>query len=134
MKHLFKNFLNDKRVYHLNENYYQNLFTEVLNKKVQPFYNTTFGNGNKFYNANPMFSALHDNRIIRIIQKEPSHQPHFKAYLDTFDNLDELVIVLELTDQFGPVIRQLAQQWLVEKSSKQCIKALINSIRAPVVN
>lgn len=126
MKHLFKNFLKDKRVYGLNEAYYQNLFAEILNKKADPFYTTTFGNGSKFYIANPIFSTRQNDRLVRIIQNEPSKQPRFHAWLDRFDDsLDELVISLELTDQFKPVLQQLARQWLVEKLSKEQMKDVL---------
>ncbi len=127
MKHLFKNFLENKRVYGLNEHYYQSMLSEVLNKDVKPFYTTTFGNGTKFFNANPMFSAKHDNRIIRIIQYKPSSKPRIKAWLDSFDDMEELVITLELTDQFTPIVRKFAEQWLVEKLSKEEMKEVISS-------
>ena len=129
MKHLFKNFLEDKRVYALNEHYYQNLFREVLNGKAKPFYNSAFKNGEKFYNANPIFSTQYGSRIVRIIQKEPSAHPRLRAYPDKFDDTDELVIVLELTDRFVPVVRSLARQWLVEMLPKEEMQTLFSESR-----
>ena len=134
MKHLFKNFLKDKRVYGLNEAYYQNMFGEILNKKAEPFYTTTFGNGTKFYIANPIFSTRQDDRLLRIIQNKPSKQPRFHAWLDRFDDsLDELVISLELTDQFKPVVQKLARQWLVEKLPKEEMKAILSAKKDSLV-
>ena len=79
MKHLFQNFLQDRRVYRLNEQYYNRLFSGMLNKEISPFYTTTYQNGLPFYNANPIFSAVHEGRIVRIIQKEGSTSPKLKA-------------------------------------------------------
>lgn len=126
MKHLFQNFLHDRRVYRLNEQYYRNLFGKLLNKEIAPFYTTTFQNGESFFNANPIFSGLHEGRIVRVIQKEASSQPRLKVWLDQFEEMDELVLSLELTDEHLPTIRKLAQQWWVEKLSKEEIKKTLS--------
>lgn len=126
MKHLFQNFLHDRRVYRLNEQYYRNLFGKLLNKDIAPFYTTNFQNGEPFFNANPIFSGVHEGRIVRVIQKEASSQPRMRAWLDQFEEMDELVLSLELTDEHLPAIRRLAQQWWVEKLSKEEIKKALS--------
>jgi hypothetical protein len=126
MKHLFQNFLHDRRVYRLNEQYYRNLFGKLLNKDIAPFYTTSFQNGEPFFNANPIFSGVHEGRILRIIQKETSSKPRMRTWLDQFEDMDELVISLELTDEHLPAIRRLAQQWWVEKMSKEEIKKALS--------
>jgi hypothetical protein len=122
MKHLFQNFLHDRRVYRLNEQYYRNLFGKLLNQDIAPFYATTFQNGEPFLNANPIFSGIHEGRIVRVIQKEASEQPRFRAWLDQFEGMDELVLSLELTDEHLPALRRLAQQWWVERLPKEEVK------------
>lgn len=128
MKHLFQNFLHDHRVYRLNELYYRNLFSRLLNKDILPFYATTFQNGEPFYNANPIFSGLHEGRLVRIIQKEASTKPRFKAWVDQFEQMDELVLSLELTDKYVPEINRLVYQWWVEKRSREEIQKELGRI------
>lgn len=127
MKHLFQNFLQDRRVYRLNEQYYNNLFSRMLNKEVSPFYNTTFGNGDPFFDGNPIFSALHGGRIVRIIQHEASTTPRLKVWLDEFDGKQELVLSTELTDEFLQRIRHLIQQWWIEKAAKEEMEKVIRN-------
>jgi hypothetical protein len=43
--------------------------------------------------------------------------------------LDELVIVLELTDQLAPAVRRLARQWLMERLSKEEMQTLFSESR-----
>jgi hypothetical protein len=119
MKHLFKNFLSDRRVYHLNELYYRNLFGKLLNKDIPPFYTTTFQNGVPFYDANPIFSGVHEGRIVRIIQKEASAKPRFRVWTDHFDQMEELVFSIELTDKAVPEIYRIVHQWWIEKRPKE---------------
>jgi hypothetical protein len=126
MRHLFKNFLQDKKTYRLNERYYQSMFSEMLAQEAQPFYQTTFGNGEMFLDGNPIFSTAYRNRVVRIIQKSPSSKPTLRVWLDQFDNLDELVISLELTDQFSPLVRSFVRQWLVEQLPKDEMQKLIS--------
>ncbi len=129
-KHLFKNFLQDKKTYRLNERYYQTMFTELLAQEAQPFYETTFVNGERFLDGNPIFSTAYHDRIVRIIQKPPSSKPAWRVWLDQFDNLDELAISLELTDQSSPLVRQLVQKWLVDRLPKDKMQELISEQKA----
>jgi len=136
MKHLFKNFLEDKKIYRLNERYYQSMFNKVLAEEVQPFYQTIYRNGERFLDGNPIFSTAYHDRIIRIIQRSPSSKPAWRVWLDQFDNLDELVISLELTDQSSPLVRQFVQKWLVERLPKNEMQALISllSVQKPIIS
>ncbi len=42
---LYKNFLNDQRVYRLNEGFYARLYEEVTSEKPHLFFNVYFKNG-----------------------------------------------------------------------------------------
>ncbi len=126
---LYRDFLSDRRVYHLNEAFYNRLFQKLTKKKPAPFFTVQFKNGEKFYDGNPIFSTLTDNRIVRIIQEEPeSETPVISAWLDkaTDKNLDELVISLELSKEARPVLEQLIKKWVVEKLDQQGMERFIH--------
>jgi len=128
MQYLYKNFLKDKRVYNLNEGYYARLFKKLTRWEPKTVFNTRFRNGEKFYDGNPIFSALVDNRVLRIIQEEPeSNKIYLSAWLTTATEkeLDELVITLELSKEAKPLLEKLITKWVVEKTDKSCMEAYI---------
>ena len=102
----------------MNEHWYRRLFEKMVGKKATPFYNTSFNNGEKSYDGNPIFSTLSNGRLIRIIQEEPeSKQPYLRAWIDeaTDEKLPELVVTLELSDATKPTLERLLDQWFLQK-------------------
>ena len=104
---LYKDFLNDKRVYNLNVAYWRRYFQTLLKNHsnvVFDWMNTTFGNGQGFYDGNPIFTVLlkDEQKAIRIIQEAPETEgTEIGVWIDgiEFENINyrELVISLELS-------------------------------------
>lgn len=128
MKYLFQDFLENKKIYNLNEAYYNRLFRKITGEKPVPYYNIHYNNGEKFYDGNPIFSALTDGRLLRIIQEEPESQRIFlRASLEKRpeDEIDELIIILELSQEAKPLLEELIRKWLVEKEEKEVLSRFI---------
>lgn len=126
MNFLYKDFLENQSTYLKNELYYKNLFTEIAGKKPIEYYNTTFKNGKKFFDGNPIFNTKFNNRLVRIIQDEPeSEKPYFKARVETKENaVDELVINLELSKEIEPILVFYLKKWFKEEISVDQIQQL----------
>lgn len=116
--HIYKNFLNNKKVYKLNEAYYARLFRSITAAAPLPFYQTQFNNGEAFYDGNPMFNTLYGERVLRIVQEEPeSEHPYFRVSLGRTPDgkWEELVIFLELSKETISPLKEAIKQWFVEK-------------------
>ncbi len=128
MKFLFQDFLTNKKAYHLNEVYYNRLFRKITGVKPTPYYNTQFNNGEKFYDGNPVFSALTGGRLLRIIQEEPeSPHPFLRATLEKTPEkeIHELIITLELSQEVKPLLEELIRKWLVDAEDKEAMSIFI---------
>ena len=128
MKFLFPDFLEKKKIYNLNEAYYNRLFRKITGEKPVPYYNTRYNNGEKFYDGNPIFSALASGRLLRIIQEEPESQHLFlRASLEKTpeEDIDELVIILELSQEGKPLLEGLIRKWLADEEEKEAMSRFI---------
>ncbi len=128
---LYKNFLTDQRVYRLNEGFYARLYEEVTKEKPRSFFNVHFKNGEREQDGNPIFSALAHQRLVRIIQEEPtSEKPYITAWLGkaTDKDIDELVIALELSAETKPVLKELLAKWMGEKVETREMEKFIQQI------
>lgn len=135
MNYLYKNFLEDKRVYALNENYYKRFFKKAVSQEPKPYYNMSFRNGEKFYDGNPIFSTKINDRLVRIIQEEPeSEKPYISASIEEKEDqkLEELILILELSKEIKPYLEKFLQKWLVEKLSKQAMIDYINTVETTI--
>ena len=131
MHFLYKNFLINKRVYSLNQNWYVKLVEKITHKKPSLFYNNQFNNGEKDYDGNPVFSTKLGNRLLRIIQEKPeSNTPFLTAWVDTATdkNINELVISLELSNATKPLLEKLIKKWLVEKVDEKIMEGYIKQV------
>jgi len=129
--HLFKDFLENQEVYILNENYWKDQFDNLLLQNgtslvCREWLKTTFSNGVKFFDGNPIFNVLCPslNKAVRIIQEEPtSNHLVISAWLDEFPTADdqetvkELVIVLELSEESRDLAKGLIKAW---RGVKRC--------------
>jgi hypothetical protein len=139
IRFLFKDFLNNKRVYVLNQNYWKRLISKLIpEEKITEsnWYNDQFANGQKMYDGNPIFSVLiSPKKSLRIIQEEPeSNHPEISAWLEKTEGPDgeeinELVISLELSDVTRELSEDLVQAWLEGKTDSSFIEEIANSIK-----
>jgi len=124
--HGFDNYLNDEKVYEALEKYWMDNFfkwldTENINKSdwLSPFYKTTFSNGKKVMDGNPIFSARSkkDGRIIRVIQENPIEGDVFTSWrnstVDAKGTLNELVIVCTLNNDNLKKAKGIIISWIV---------------------
>jgi hypothetical protein len=116
---MYDNFLENDEVYFEAEKFWISLFTYILNKNsidisdwIYPFYNTTYSNGNKFMDGNPIFSAhsIKEKKRIRIIQEKKSSSAGRYNYWHEPDK-NELVIVWELSSKNKNEIKKLIGEW-----------------------
>lgn len=123
---LFENFLNDKRIYTLNENYWIKLIRKIgrENNLNQDWLNRKFSNNVKFYDGNPIVSLkINENRAIRIIQEEPEGETsEISAWIEKgkIDEItQELVVALELTDSTKSIAIELLKKWYDKNTTIQ---------------
>jgi len=120
-KFLFENFLNNKKVYALNEIFWARQLDKLLPSgsiEKKNWLHTRYANGKKMYNGNPIFSVLiKPDKAIRIIQEQPeSDQPEIGAWVDIREGenghqVQELVISMELSDVTRDLAIQLMRTW-----------------------
>ncbi len=144
-KFLFQNFLEDKRIYVFNQNYWKKTVKPFLQKNIKPaaaenniaedphnIYNTAFADGQKMYDGNPIFSTfVSQNKTLRIVQEEPeSEHPAITAWTEKsdFDNRKELVIVLELSDLTKKIAARLIEHWAKDATDEKSMAAFIDSV------
>ena len=150
----FSTFLENQRVYNLAEAYWRRFFQRLFGQQDVPFqgfYNKHFGNGQKIYDANPIFDAYFplQHKLVRIIQYFPEPNDLFlTGWVDYFpsDELDddqkpqptnlsrkddpipELVISLAMTKKALLQVKELLEQWILEdigrEEMEQALKAL----------
>ncbi|GEM_PF-813583 len=147
--HLFKDFLENQEVYILNENYWKDQFDNLLLQNgtslvCREWLKTTFSNGVKFFDGNPIFNVLCPslNKAVRIIQEEPtSNHLVISAWLDEFPTADdqetvkELVIVLELSEESRDLAKGLIKAWLVENAGSEEMQTLIDKeMTSPLIH
>ncbi|MCB9291749.1 MAG: hypothetical protein H6559_01250 [Lewinellaceae bacterium] len=144
MKHLYKNFLQDQRVYNLNEAFYKRLVEAVTGSEAFHFFRSRYANGQKIYDGH-IFSTRYEGRILQVIQREPdSDYPVLRARHKKWDGqYDMLVLTLELSEEIKLLLKKIVKAWLVEKTAFEEISSMLpgspmsnyeNSNPAPVVN
>lgn len=123
---LFENFLNDKRIYTLNENYWIKLIRKIgrENNLNQDWLNKSFSNNIKFYDGNPIVSfKINNNRAIRIIQEEPEGgASEISAWIEKGamgEIAEELVVALELTNSTKSIVIELLEKWYDKNTTIQ---------------
>ncbi|WP_423394456.1 hypothetical protein [Burkholderia sp. LMG 21824] len=116
----FYAYLDDEQVYSRLEDYWLELFKKIMLDKglsekdwVTPLYNTTFSNGEKFMDANPIFSAKikAGNRSIKIIHDHIDDEIE-NHWIETSDDKNELVIVCALPEKSANVVESLIRSWI----------------------
>lgn len=143
-KILFENFLTDKRVYHLNQNFWKNSVRNALNKKKvksENWLKNEYANGQKIYDGNPIYSMLlNSQRAVRIIQEEPEcKSPEISAWVKTIEDdqqniTQELVIVLELSNKTKQVALDFINNWADNNTKPSEMEELISRELAVLEN
>lgn len=143
-KLLFDKFIEDKRIYNLNQGYWkrklQSKLKLKLTKESEVFKNID-ARGKKIYDANPIFTFINDNKTkaIRIIQDDfkvmqtsinENEKYLISAWLDniTYDNerkVPELVIALFLTQETVDKAVNLVLLWINDSLTTERIEELI---------
>ena len=143
-KLLFDKFIEDKRIYNLNQGYWkrklQSKLKLKLTKESEVFKNID-ARGKKIYDANPIFTFINDNKTkaIRIIQDDfkvmqtsinENEKYLISAWLDniTYDNerkVPELVIALFLTQETVDKAVNLVLLWINDSLTAERIEELI---------
>jgi len=119
---LYKDFLEDKRVYNLNVAYWRRYFRNLLKNRTNVVFNwmnTSFGNGQPFYDGNPIFTVLlkDEQKAVRIIQEEPEAESiEIGAWLGEIEHegipCKELTISLELSKETKKIAQKLINNWV----------------------
>jgi hypothetical protein len=134
---LYKEFLNDKRIYALNVGYWTKLFKRILQTKevYKRWLNVQFNNNLGFYDGNPIYDILVENKrkAVRIIQEEPETPTlSISAWIDETETelkekINELVIVLELSKEARIIAEKWIKAWLIDNKTKEEIIDLIEN-------
>lgn len=137
---LFPTFLENQRVYNLAEAYWRRFFHRLFDPGGIPFrefYNKHFANGQKEYDANPIFDAYfpQQHKLVRIIQFFPEPgELSLSGWIDHFpaaeldedqqpepvdasrknDPIPELVLSLAMTRKAMAQVEGLLQNWVLE--------------------
>lgn len=128
--HDFVNYLDDEDVYSSLEKYWMDMFFMWLHQEniegsdwICPYYNTTFSNGKKMMDGNPIFSAKSkkENKIIKIIQESSNNDDVFSYWNNENSSPNELVIVCTLNNNNIEKIKKVIINWIKEifKDTKQ---------------
>ena len=121
-KYLFKEFLQNKRIYALNKTYWRNQVAKTApGRKEALIHNhlqTSFANGQPMQDGNPIYSAFSKplKRAVRIIQQMPGAKDSpFSAWVKETEfngqDIQELVIDLQLTPETKAKALQLIHIW-----------------------
>lgn len=119
---LYKDFLDNKRIYNLNVGYWKRYFRRLLRNREDVVYDwmsTSFGSGADFYDGNPIITVLlkNDRKAVRVIQEEPeSDEVQIGAWVGEIDYkgtlYNELVISLELSKDTKRISQKLIEHWI----------------------
>jgi hypothetical protein len=126
MKYLYKNFLQDKRIYNLNEAFYRRMVKAITGHDATPFFQPAYANGRKIYDDH-IFSTKHKDRILQVIQREPAAQhPVLRARRQKWDDqYDMLVLTLELSDAVKPALKKIIRAWLADGEPFEKIQTVL---------
>ncbi|WP_244967860.1 hypothetical protein [Xenorhabdus budapestensis] len=114
---MFENYLNDEQIYCELEQYWNSLFFNMINGSgdewIVPYYNTSYNNGLKFMDANPIFSAKSKitDKSIKIIQEPLEELDSIQYWVDS-NGKNELVIICSFSEKNLSDVKKLIKKWL----------------------
>lgn len=133
---LYPSFLENKRVYNLNQGYWRRLLTDLIKDTdltFEPYLNPVDANGQKEYDGNPIFNAYFPSlrKAIRIIQDVPEGDAaELSAWMDHIDieenqpPIPELVLAVTLSRETSAQAQRLMEQWVLENVSVEGMEEL----------
>lgn len=140
-KVLYKDFLDNKRVYNLAEASWRRLLNSLLKDlgyTHTPYLNNLV-NGKKEYDGNPIFNAYipEIKRAIRIIQVSPQEEGNdISAWIDDIElkqksrrtkKTKELVLDIKLSHKAKSIASDLIKEWIQKQVDTSYIDNLLES-------
>ncbi len=140
-KYIFKDFLDNKKVYKKNIEFWKSIISKLLKSEkfsFDEYIARSDGFGNEFYDGNPICNFKIDklNKGVRIIQEEPEENSiQLSAWIEEAELvngkiIDELVINLELTRETIFIAVDLINAWILNDISKFRMKRYIKTINS----
>jgi len=136
--HIFRNFLKNDAEYDKNIDFWKTIVFTLLsvdNLKFSSYLHETMLDGSLYRDGNPIYSFKVDklNRAVRIIQEEiETNNVEFSAWLNNVEieseNIDELVISLELSNESILFAIELINAWIINVFSKEKMEKYIDKI------
>ncbi len=136
--HLFKDFLESEDEYNDNIDLWKTIVYTLLsveNLTFNEYLQTTKKDGSLYIDGNPIFHFRinNSNRAVRIVQEEiETNHVVFTGWLNTLEleneNIEELVISLELSQESILLAIELINAWIINKFSKQKMNKFIKKL------
>ena len=125
-KILFKNFLYDKNAYNLNSGYWKRKLLKNLDLKFS-IENQYILNRKKkkknFYDGNPIFSYVENNKAFRIIQENPEELRDIND-INNIKPIDAWIDNLYLRDNSYSIPELVISLYLTQETVKKCIELI----------
>lgn len=134
-KILYNSFLKEKNIYNLNSGYWKRKLLKNLGLKFSlenQYISNKKRDGKNFYDGNPIFSYIENNKAFRIIQENPDDLSNFsdiklidawidKLYKSKNRDIPELVISLYLTKETVDKTIELIKEFRFDSLNKENI-------------
>ena len=138
VRHLYKDFLKNKKEYKNAESYWEKLFQEIFsqtNIESKKRLNYSFNNAEEFLDGNPITDRYFANnkKAIRIIQEEiTTNSIKIDAWIKKIEieediEILELVISLELSEESTEIVKRLIDEWIIKDLNKEKMEAFIEN-------
>ncbi len=138
-KILYNSFLKEKNIYNLNSGYWKRKLLNKLDLKFSlenQYVTNKKSNGKNFYDGNPIFSYIENDKAFRIIQENPEDLSNYNniklidAWIDKLyksENLQipELVISLYLTKETVDKTIELIKEFRFDNLNKENIEQFL---------
>ena len=125
-KILFKNFLYDKNAYNLNSGYWKRKLLKNLDLKFSienQYILNRKSDGKNFYDGNPIFSYVENNKAFRIIQANPEELRDIND-INNIKPIDAWIDNLYLRDNSYSIPELVISLYLTQETVKKCIELI----------
>jgi len=138
-KILYNSFLKEKNIYNLNSGYWKRKLLNKLDLKFSlenQYVTNKKSNGKNFYDGNPIFSYIENDKAFRIIQENPEDLSNYnniklidawidKLYKSENRQIPELVISLYLTRETVDKTIELIKEFRFDNLNKDNIERFL---------
>ncbi|TRZ45125.1 hypothetical protein [Robertkochia solimangrovi] len=138
-KILYNSFLKEKNIYNLNSGYWKRKLLNKLDLKFSlenQYVTNKKSNGKNFYDGNPIFSYIENDKAFRIIQENPEDLSSYnniklidawidKLYKSENQQIPELVISLYLTRETVDKTIELIKEFRFDNLNKENIEQFL---------